>query len=196
MNHKTKKTKRMRLLALLLVASLIINLTCITDYAKASGRKKAYSGDDYRIELTEAYKTGDVFSVHISGIYLDRYLYCYEADGKKIIDPYAKTITGCEVFGKDENRQHLSRVCLSKYDWEDDTAPEIPYHDSVFYKCSVRGLTASKTSKVRHKGTFSGVVEKLPYLKELGITAVLFMPLYEFDEIGKFPQLYDNGYGK
>ena len=124
---------------------------------------------EYRIELTEAYKTGDVFSVHISGIYLDRYLYCYEADGKKIIDPYAKTITGCEVFGKDENKQHLSRVCLSKYDWEDDTAPEIPYHDSVFYKCSVRGLTASKTSKVRHKGTFSGVVEKLPYLKELGI---------------------------
>ena len=53
MNHKTSKPKRMRLLALLLVASLIINLACITDYAKASGRKKAYSGDDYRIELTE-----------------------------------------------------------------------------------------------------------------------------------------------
>lgn len=53
MNHKTKKTKRMRLLALLLAASLILNLACITDYAKASGRKKAYSGDDYRIELTE-----------------------------------------------------------------------------------------------------------------------------------------------
>ena len=132
---------------------------------------------EYRIELTEAYKTGDVFSVHISGIYLDRYLYCYEADGKKIIDPYAKTITGCEVFGKDENKQHLSRVCLSKYDWEDDTAPEIPYHDSVFYKCSVRGLTASKTSKVRHKGTFSGVVEKLPYLKELGITEYICLPV-------------------
>ena len=53
MNHKTKKTKRMRLLALLLAASLILNLACITDYAKASGRKKAYSGEDYRIELTE-----------------------------------------------------------------------------------------------------------------------------------------------
>ena len=56
MNNKTKKTskpKRVRLLALLLAASLIINLACITDYAKASGRKKAYSGDDYRIELTE-----------------------------------------------------------------------------------------------------------------------------------------------
>ena len=60
----------------------------------------------------------------------------------------------------------------------------------------INAVSASKTSKVRHKGTFSGVVEKLPYLKELGITAVLFMPLYEFDEIGKFPQLYDNGYGK
>ena len=56
MNHKTKKTskpKKMRLLALLLAASLIINLACITDYAKASARKKTYSGDDYRIELTE-----------------------------------------------------------------------------------------------------------------------------------------------
>ena len=53
MNHKTKKTKKLRLLALLLAASLVLNLACITDYAKASGRKKAYSGDDYRIELTE-----------------------------------------------------------------------------------------------------------------------------------------------
>lgn len=148
------------------------------------------------VEMTRKDKTGDVFAVCISGINLDEAMYCYEVNGQKVIDPYAKTISGCEVFGKQEDAVHLSRVCLSSYDWEEDCPLCIPYHESIFYKFSVRGFTKSMTSKVRYKGTFQGMTEKLSYLKELGITAVMLMPAYEFDEIGKFPQLYQNGYGK
>lgn len=148
------------------------------------------------IELTQNDKTGDVFSVRISGVDLEESMYCYEVNGQKQVDPYAKTVSGCEMFGEYSEVQHLSRVSLPDYNWEGDMPLSIPYHESIFYKFSVRGFTNSTTSKVRHKGTFSGVTEKIPYLKELGITAVMLMPAYEFDEIGRFPQLYDNGYGK
>ena len=150
------------------------------------------------IELNEEYKTGDVFSVALSGINLDNAMYCYEVRGQKIIDPYAKTVSNCETFGVQEemDTKHLSRVCLLPYNWEGDRPLQIPYDESIFYKCSVRGFTKSTTSKVRHKGTFRGMSEKLSYLKELGITAVMLMPAYEYDEIGKFQQLYDNAYGK
>lgn len=56
---------------------------------------------------------------------------------------------------------------------------------------NVRGFTKSRTSKVRDKGTFAGIVNKIPYLKELGVTTIELQPAYEFDEIGRFPQLTD-----
>ena len=56
---------------------------------------------------------------------------------------------------------------------------------------NVRGFTKSRTSKVKDKGTFSGIINKIPYLKELGITTIELQPAYEFDEIGRFPQLTD-----
>lgn len=55
---------------------------------------------EYRIELTEAYKTGDVFSVHISGIYLDRYLYCYEADGRKTLIRMQRRLQAVKFLAK------------------------------------------------------------------------------------------------
>ena len=171
--------------------------SCEADSVKlllyCSGKKSP----EHTVELTDSYKTGDVFSVNLSEVNLDNAMYCYEVDGQKIIDSYAKTVSGCEHFARyEEGTLHLSRVCLAPYDWEDDEPLETPYDESIFYKCSVRGFTKSTTSKVRHKGTFLGMAEKLPHLKELGITAVMLMPAYEYDEIGRFAQLYDNGYGK
>lgn len=143
-----------------------------------------------RIELDESYKTGSVFACEISGVNLDKALYCYEAEGELIVDPYAKTVTDCEEFGVErENPLYLSRVCLEDFNWEGDRPLNIPYEDCIFYKMHVRGFTKSKTSGVKNKGTFTGVVQKIPYLKELGITTVELMPAYEFDDCKRFKQL-------
>lgn len=58
----------------------------------------------------------------------------------------------------------------------------LPYEDSTCYCLHVRGFTMHASSQVTHRGTFAGVVEKLDYLQEIGVTTVEFQPVYEFDE--------------
>lgn len=142
-----------------------------------------------RVDMDERYKTGDIFSCVISGVGLDKCLYCYECDGKKVTDPYSKTVTGCINFGDDSgDGMHLSRVSLDMFDWEDDHQLCIPADETIIYKMNVRGFTKSRTSGVKHKGTFAGIIEKIPYLKKLGITTIELMPAYEFDEVQRFEQ--------
>lgn len=147
----------------------------------------------YRVDMDERFKTGSVFSCRISGVSLDKALYCYEVNGEKRIDPYAKTVTDCEWFGiSKEQPFYLSRVVLDAFDWDTDAPLHLPYEDCIFYKLHVRGFTKSRTSGVRHKGTFAGVIEKIPYLKGLGITTLELMPAYEYDEMMRFPQFQEN----
>ena len=138
-------------------------------------------------------RMGTVHSVCVCDDNIERMLYCYKADDEYIVDPYAKAVTGCEVFGVEgENTLHLSPVKLESFNWEGDVPLHLPYNDCVFYKLNVRGFTKSRSSKVKAKGTFRGIVEKIPYLKELGITTLEFMPAYEFDEAYRFPQFIDS----
>lgn len=147
-----------------------------------------------RIELDASYKVGNVFACQISAEALDRALYCYEVDGRLVVDPYAKTVSDCTEFGiEKENALHLSRVVLDRFDWEGDHALNYPYEECVFYKIHARGFTKSRTSGVRNKGTFAGIISKIPYLKALGITTVELMPAYEFDEMGRFSQFQEQG---
>lgn len=143
----------------------------------------------YRVTMDDSFKTGDVFSCKLSDVSLDKCLYCYEVGGKRLIDPYAKTVYDCEEFGIEKDAaKYVSRVELDHFDWEGDQPLHLPYDQSILYKFHVRGFTKSRTSGVRHKGTFAGVIEKIPYLKQLGITTVDLMPCYEYDEMGKFPK--------
>ena len=145
-----------------------------------------------RIELDSSMKCGNIFSVYVSGKKLDKSFYCYEIDGQMYLDPYAKAVTDCGRFGQaDENDKFLAAIDVADYDWEDDRPLNYDYSDCIFYKMNVRGFTKSRTSKVKDKGTFSGIINKIPYLKELGITTLELQPAYEFDEIGRFPQLTD-----
>lgn len=145
-----------------------------------------------RIELDSSMKCGNIFSVHVSGRRLDTCFYCYEIDGLMYLDPYAKAITDCGRFGQtDKEDMYLAAIDVADYDWEDDRPLNLDYSDCIFYKMNVRGFTKSRTSKVRDKGTFAGIVNKIPYLKELGVTTIELQPAYEFDEIGRFPQLTD-----
>lgn len=73
-------------------------------------------------------------------------------------------------------------IITKDYDWEGDMLPQIPYEDAICYGMHVRGFTKHSSSGVKAKGTFEGIREKIPYLKELGITTIVLQPAYEFDE--------------
>lgn len=153
-----------------------------------------------RIELPldrRVNKTGDIWHIMVQGLPADfRYGYRlagpydpqgngHQFDPKNILlDPYAKVLCPSS-WG--EQRAGLGRepCCLpgdARYDWEGDRPLLIPLKDSVIYEMHVRGFTVHPSSGVSHPGTFAGVVEKIPYLRELGVTAVELMPISEFNE--------------
>jgi glycogen operon protein len=105
-----------------------------------------------------------------------------------LIDPSATVITGggewgspCEVSPKSTVRRGLY-VRRQRYDWEDDRPPRTPLADSIIYELHVRGFTRNASSNVRQPGTYAGLVEKIPHIKSLGVTAVELLPIHEFDE--------------
>lgn len=147
----------------------------------------------HEIKLGSEYRFGGALSLCLSKESLDKALYCYKLDGKFYIDPYSKTISNKNKFGiKSEDEElFLSRVVLDPYDWSLDKDVKLPFSDMILYKMHARGFTKSRTSQVLAKGTFAGIEEKLPYLRKLGITAVELMPVYEFDETGRYEQLHE-----
>ena len=111
-----------------------------------------------------------------------------------LLDPYAKALTGGSDWGEAYRRQGLlpdsltsfQRRCLyieDDFDWQLDRPLNIPLEESVIYEMHVRGYTRHPSSGVKHPGTYRGVVEKIPYLQKLGITAVQLLPVAEFNEL-------------
>lgn len=105
-----------------------------------------------------------------------------------LMDPYARAIGGRDVWGKapDWNApfQHRSRVVFDDFDWEGDRPLEIPLEDLVVYEMHVRGFTRHSSAGLdeAEAGTYSGLRQKIPYLKALGVNCVELMPIFEFDE--------------
>ena len=135
-----------------------------------------------RIAVPEDCRQGQLYSVVVEKLPKGADSYCYYVDQKSLPDPYAKGVAGMRSYGKAKGRL---RYILPEeaYDWEEDRFPRHSYGNSVIYGIHVRGFTKHSSSEVRKKGTFAGLQEKIPYLKELGITAVELMPAYEFDEM-------------
>ena len=104
-------------------------------------------------------------------------------------DPYARTYSGGENWGKnnrdnpDANR-FRSLYTAEPFDWEEDSPLNIPLSDTIIYELHLRGYTKHPSSKVKFPGTYAGLIEKIPYLKSLGITAIELLPINEFDETG------------
>lgn len=140
---------------------------------------------------------GEVRFLALEGL-TERYEYNFRIGGKICIDPYARAITGHKLFGEKEDLEsgHIrGKLPVKGYDWEGDQRLNIPFHEIIAYSLHVRGFTKSASSRVKNRGTFAGLVEKLPYLKELGINQIQCMPVYEFVEC---PEGYQNywGYGE
>lgn len=134
------------------------------------------------IAFTKEMKFGKVYAMCIQGISLNEFDYNYRIGNKIVTDPYAMMINGGKIFGENDKSKKTSAVYEDNFKWENDVYPKIPFSDSIIYRIHVRGFTMNRFSKVRKKGTFAGIVEKIPYLKELGITMVELMPAYEFNE--------------
>lgn len=137
-----------------------------------------------KIPFEEKYRIGNISCVFIEGLNIEQFDYNFYIGEQEVVDIYAKRVIGNEEWGsnKDGATQLRSGFYSSHFDWKKDRKLHIPYHESVFYCMHVRSFTRHESSRVKDKGTFEGIVEKIPYLKELGITAVELMPCYEFEE--------------
>lgn len=129
---------------------------------------------------------GEVRFLAVEGIDAHRYEYNYRIGGRVCVDPFVKEVARTRHFGvKAKASEHEIRGKLpgESYDWEGDTHLKIPHHEVIAYSLHVRGFTRHSSSKVKKKGTFAGLMEKISYLQELGINQIQCMPVYEFDEV-------------
>jgi glycogen operon protein len=151
------------------------------------------------IEFPREFRVGDVYSIIVFDLEVENLEYGYRFSGpwnpraghlfdktKVVCDPYAKVLGGRDVWRQrpdwSDPYQHRARLAFDDFDWEGDTALEIPTKDLIIYEAHVRGFTSSPTSKVSAPGTFSGLREKIPYLKSLGVNCIELLPIFEFDE--------------
>ena len=143
------------------------------------------SGEEIRrISFDGFHRMGRIRYGLIENVSIDEVTYQFYEGEDLIPDPYGRVFSGQRIYGQKKEEISLKAGILKEeYDWEDDVLPRIPYEDAVCYCMHVRGFTKHASSGVRNKGTFRGVVEKLDYLKELGITTVEFQPIYEFIEL-------------
>jgi glycogen operon protein len=106
---------------------------------------------------------------------------------KLLIDPFSRAVAGLDRWGeiaaeKGRLERLRSRVIDEEFDWGHEHPLRVPLADSVIYEMHVRGFTRHPSSGVAHPGTFRGVVEKIPHLRDLGVTAIELMPVTEFEE--------------
>ncbi len=151
------------------------------------------------IPFPDEFRIGHVFSMIVFDLDIENLEYGYKMDGpynpkegqwfnknKVLMDPYAKVAGGRDIWGVtpnwDNTFQHRGRLVFDDFDWENDRPLEILPEDQIVYEMHVRSFTAHPSSKVKHPGTFAGMKDKISYLKELGITSVELMPVFEFDE--------------
>ena len=132
------------------------------------------------LSFDESMRFGNIYAMEVVEFDIKKYDYIYMLGEKAIPDKYAKLINHREVFG-------ASAVCTysvydDKFSWNDQKT-KVPFEDAIIYRMHVRGFTAHKSSGTRYKGTFKGIVSKLPYLKDLGINVIELMPAYDFNEV-------------
>ncbi|MDD2979066.1 MAG: alpha-amylase family glycosyl hydrolase [Hespellia sp.] len=131
---------------------------------------------------------GEIRFMGLNGERIEDYEYNYYIDGKVVVDPYVKALAGTQHWKQPRDismHEVRGRFVSAFYDWQGDKPLHLPYDEIVAYSLHVRGFTKHSSSKVKQKGTFGGIVEKLSYLKELGINQIQCMPPYDFNEVGK-----------
>lgn len=140
-----------------------------------------------KIDVPDEFCLGSLRSIAVAGIDTEHFFYCYEVNEITIIDPYATQIAGRESWNdrsrKEDAYQVYGSFDFTPFQWEKDASPEIPKSKMMMYKLHVRGFTMDQKDSTEHAGTFYAIGRHLKYLKDLGVTTVELMPLYEFEEM-------------
>lgn len=143
-------------------------------------------------------KTGDIWHISICDLSPD-FLYGYRLTGPYdpfkglyydnrhiVLDPFTKQVVSNTKWGEKHFQKNIHLGVIDPlnqpFDWQEDTHPNIPLKELIIYEMHVRGFTQDSSSGVKHPGTLLGLIEKIPYLKSLGINAVELLPIYEFGE--------------
>ena len=151
------------------------------------------------IPIPDSFRIGHVYSMLVYGLNIETVEYGYRFDGpcdpknglrfdrnNVLLDPFVRSVSGRSVWGVEPDWtnpfQHRGQIIREDYDWRGDKPLEIPFRDLVIYEMHLRSFTQHPSSGVRHRGTYAGLTEKIPYLKELGVNCVELMPIFEFDE--------------
>ncbi len=166
---------------------------------------------DEEFELTpENNRIGDIWHVHIRTARVGQY-YLYRMEGigrigggknffnpdQWLLDPYAQAVARPPAWGDPDGiqpGQHHQQgpyvpkciIIRDEFDWSDDRTLKIPLSETVIYETHLRGFTVHPSSGVSHPGTYRGFQEKIPYLERLGVNAVEFLPMQEFNEMEYF----------
>lgn len=156
-------------------------------------------GETAVFEMSPELCQGDVWNLTLE---TDRqirgqFIYGFQTEDGWLSDPYGREFRGREIWGAETDlemspqknpetvmeRKMEAIAGQTVFDWGEDRRPQIPYEDCVIYKAHVRGFTKHPSSHVRDRGTFRAVMEKIPYMKELGVTTLELMPATEFCEV-------------
>lgn len=144
------------------------------------------------------YRLGNVWAMTVFDLNYEQIEYGFRFDGPHdvhaghlfdpknvLLDPYAREISGREVWRQPSNRtpDFRGRIPFEQFDWEHDRPLKRPESELVIYEMHVRGFTAHGSAGAKHPGTFDALREKIPYLKELGVNCVELMPIFEFNEL-------------
>ena len=154
-----------------------------------------------RLRYPESYHIGNTFSMFVFGLRMDEFEYAFQLDGEYnpakgklfhkdnvLLDPYAKAVTGQRHWGeKPEGGKDFvyhARVVQNSFDWGNTRQLETPFEDLIIYEMHVRGFTKDASSGVTAPGTYEGLRQKIPYLRDLGVNAVELMPIFAALEQG------------
>lgn len=149
---------------------------------------------DLPVEEIEMKRTGNIWHICIENLPANHH-YAFRCEGPRddskgylfspnqwLADPYGKILDTPIRWGVKKGTYFSKAAPIPPFDWQGVGPPHIPPEEQIIYEMHVRGFTQDPSSQVKARGTYLGVIEKIPYLKKLGINVVELMPIYEFDE--------------
>ena len=137
-----------------------------------------------KIPFVKEDRIGNIYCKYVEDIDTSSVTYLFYEGDRLVPDERGKVFPEIVPYGEERNAEHFKAgFSDGSFDWGEAVFPRIPYNQAVGYCLHVRGFTKHASSNVKHRGTFAGIMEKIPYLKEIGVTTIELQPAYEFAEI-------------